>query len=240
MLLAPSKCLRREKSRVRRFPRRWRPNSGSVRRRSRDRRADRELQAHFARLGHAFDLAGQPVGLQSNRNGRGVRRCRHLHRGSKQHAAVIAVIDQCLYRNLDGNRPLHFCGHPSLGQLPLHAGCRSGLARIFPVRVPSRRMLQMQPQPQRLARSNPLGRPGQQTCRYLFRTRFLGWAGNDLECLGRSRGKSTRLRPGHSRPTLPQQPHGNRPCAPNPPPSVSQEDSFQTIYPIGVLSGTSL
>ena len=97
-----------------------------------------------ALLGNAFLAADQPARLQIHDQRIALEPGADLQRHRQQHRTVIAVVGQLAERELARCRPGDLARCHASRQGPAQLGRQPRVARILPVAVPVRRMLQLQ------------------------------------------------------------------------------------------------
>ena len=155
----------------------------------------RDAQAEVALLGNAFLPAGQPGGVELDLDVAAREGRVHGQRHGQQHGAVVTVVGQALQRELARRGPGDLARAHAGGQGPLQFGRQAGVARVFPVGVPVRRVLQLQADPDRRTGAGTFGRVGQQGGCGLLGLDFgaaeqvLGGSGQQVQRAGGQRGQ---------------------------------------------------
>ena len=182
----------------------------------RRRAAQRQANGEIALLRNAFLLAHQPGGVQAHFHRLGGRAWlefrRDGQRHGQQHRALVAIVHQRPQRKALRQRPLDFARAHAGRQRPLQLGGQARIARVLPVGMPMRLMLQPQAQPhgaaggvrcfrRRRAHGHALRRVSQQLRAHLRRGHLIArrTAGQHIQprhLRGRGRRKSRRQQGG--------------------------------------------
>ncbi len=130
---------------------------------------------HEARLlRDAFLAAHQPARVQSHVHGLAAEVVAHRQRHGQHHGAVVAVVGQGADGEFARRGPVNVTRAHAFGQGPAQLGGQPGIARVLPVGVPVRCVVQAQPQPDGAAGAGALGRVGQQLGARLLRLEHAG------------------------------------------------------------------
>ena len=130
-----------------------------------------QVQAETTFLRNAFLAAHQPLGLQTKGQWPLVREAKvrpHRDRHCQQQAAFIAIVGQGADGDFFGQRPGDLTRLQPRRQLPLDPCGQARVARVLPIGVPVRLVLDLQAQPKSLPGANALRGVHQQFGPHLF------------------------------------------------------------------------